>query len=674
MTIIGDRRRARFYFLVAAIVTATVATFTPSTAADAGPSQPTLVNAVPSVNTPNVNNGAVHTIVQVGSTIVIGGTFSSVTGHGAGSAVNRPYIAAFDQSTGALVPGFAPKLDGEVHGVTAGTSAGTVVVTGAFRTVNGVAAKSVAVLNVSTGALVQGFKAAVMNGAAYESRLVGSRLIVVGSFTTVGGVAHGGIVALNATTGALDPYIAITLTGHHNYDGTGSQGAVGGRGIDVSPDGSKAVVIGNFKNANGVLHDQIFMLNLGASAGTINTGWNTAGYTARCFASLFDSYVSDVDFSPDGSYFAVVATGGTGKNTDGTHALCDSAARWVTNASGANVQPVWADFTGSDTFWSVAVTGSAIYAGGHQRWVNNINGPNNAGEGAVPRPGIVALDPVNGMPFSWNPGRNPRGEGAYALLATSQGLYVGSDTDYIGNHKYLRPKIAFFPVAGGESIPSAATSSLPGKLYEAGPTNTGSPNSLTYHTVNGSTIGPTTTVPTSVTWSATRGAFLAGSHVFFGMNGTFYQASFSGGSVGTPVVLDPYNDPAWKNVQTGSGQTYQGVQSSYYSALPNITGAFFTNGRLYYARTNTTQLSYRYFEPESGVIGAQEFKVSGGNWANIAGMVLSGSTLYYASKVDGTLHTVPFVNGAPSGSGDKKISGPGIDGIDWRAKALFISQ
>jgi hypothetical protein len=139
-------------------------------------------------------------------------------------------------------------------------------------------------------------------------------------------------------------------------------------------------------------------------------------------------------------------------------------------------------------------------------------------------------------------------------------------------------------------------------------------------------------------------------------------------------VLDPYDDPTWKNVQTGSGQTYQGVRSAYYDELPNVTGAFFTNGRLYYARANTAKLSYRYFEPESGVIGTQEFPVTGGSWGAIAGMVLSGSTLYYASKTDGTLHKVPFVNGAPAGSGDTKISGPTIDGIDWRAKSLFIGS
>src|ERR1700712_3374753 len=174
-----DFRRMRINFVVAVVFSASVAVFTAGTAGNAAAAQSTLVNAVPSVNTPNVNDGAVHAIVQVGSTIVIGGTFSSVTGHGAAGASNRPYIAAFDQSSGALIAGFAPKLDGEVHGVTAGITAGTVVVAGAFRTVNGVAAKSLAVLNVSTGALVPGFKAAALNGQAYASRLVGARLIVV---------------------------------------------------------------------------------------------------------------------------------------------------------------------------------------------------------------------------------------------------------------------------------------------------------------------------------------------------------------------------------------------------------------------------------------------------------------------------------------------------------------
>ncbi len=138
--------------------------------------------------------------------------------------------------------------------------------------------------------------------------------------------------------------------------------------------------------------------------------------------------MQDVDFSPDGTYFVIAATGGSGTNIDGTRSLCDSATRWETNSTGTNVKPTWVDYSGQDTIASVAVTGTAVYVGGHQRWLNNSAGFDYAGAGAVPRPGLGALDPASGVPTSWNPGRNPRGSGAASLLATSTGLWVGSDT------------------------------------------------------------------------------------------------------------------------------------------------------------------------------------------------------------------------------------------------------
>ena len=43
--------------------------------------------------------------------------------------------------------------------------------------------------------------------------------------------------------------------------------------MDVSPDGRQLVVIGNFKNANGVQHDQIVKIDLtGAAAAVIRAG------------------------------------------------------------------------------------------------------------------------------------------------------------------------------------------------------------------------------------------------------------------------------------------------------------------------------------------------------------------------------------------------------------------
>ena len=72
------------------------------------------------------------------------------------------------------------------------------------------------------------------------------------------------------------------------------------------------------------------------------------------------------------------------------------------------------------------------------------------------------------MPLAWNPGRNPRGAGAYALLATPTGLWVGSDTNLIGDCEYRRAGIAFFPLAGGAPLASDAIPALPAGVYLGG--------------------------------------------------------------------------------------------------------------------------------------------------------------------------------------------------------------
>src|SRR5207244_4678086 len=65
-------------------------------------------------------------------------------------------------------------------------------------------------------------------------------------------------------------------------------------------------------------------------------------------------------------------------------------------------------------------------------------------------------------------------------LATPQGLYVGSDTDYIGNFQYKRDEIAYFPLAGGSAPASTSTSSLPANVYEAGELPTSNNTNVLY--------------------------------------------------------------------------------------------------------------------------------------------------------------------------------------------------
>jgi hypothetical protein len=156
---------------------------------------------------------------------------------------------------------------------------------------------------------------------------------------------------------------------------------------------------------------------------------------------VFATYMRDVDVSPDGSYFVVATTGAYRAGS-----LCDTAARWETGATGPGQQPTWVDYTGGDTLYSVAVAGAAVYVGGHQRWMNNSFAGDKAGPGAVAR---------------------ERGVGVFALVATAQGLWVGSDTERIGRYEH-HARIAFMPLAGGTAVPESQTGTLPGDLFRLG--------------------------------------------------------------------------------------------------------------------------------------------------------------------------------------------------------------
>src|ERR1044071_4223432 len=92
-------------------------------ASAAGTSQSTLVSATPSTHTPNINDGTVYAVAEVGSRIIVGGSFTSVSPPGVtggAQAVTRSHILAFDATTGAIDPTFKPNLDGTVEDFEAG--------------------------------------------------------------------------------------------------------------------------------------------------------------------------------------------------------------------------------------------------------------------------------------------------------------------------------------------------------------------------------------------------------------------------------------------------------------------------------------------------------------------------------------------------------------------------
>ena len=619
-----------------------------------------VVGAVPAGTTPAVDNGSVRGIAQIGDTVVLGGNFTKATSAGGGQ-VTRNYLLAFDADTGKISTSFVPALNGSVEEVLAGPTAGTVYVVGGFSQVNGVNSSRVVLLRLSDGSRVSGFSAPAMNGRANTIQRSGDRIFVGGNFKNVGGSFYGGLTALDASSGALLPYLNLPVTQRHNDSGGGAQGAVGVRDLDVTPDGSRMVAIGNFKRVDGLSRDQAVVIDLSSASASV-ANWQTRRYEPYCFNWAFDTYVRGVDMSPDGSYFVIATTGGHNNGT-----LCDTAARFEANATGSNIQPTWVADTGGDTLWAVETTEQAVYVGGHQRWFNNAMGSDRAEAGAVPRPGIAALDPRTGVPLKWNPGRNPRGAAVYALHASSSGLWMGSDTVWVGNRQYKRPRIAFFPLAGGAAVADDTTPSLPGSVY----LGRSGGNPLRSVDFDGTTAGSPSNVNSGgIDWGRVRGAFRVGNELIYGQSdGALYRRSFDDGSFGPATKLDPYNDPYWAGVGTGSGNTYDGRISAFYSQIPNVTGMYYDNGRLFYTLRGQSALFYRFFSVDSGIVGVDQFQASTGrNWSTTDGMFTAGGKVYVATSSNG-LTAINIQNGIPSGTSTTVGTGN-----DWRANALFIGR
>jgi len=388
-----------------------------------------VVSENPANHTPHVigSGAAVHKFVQLGSVMYAGGSFSSVAtapGVTPSGTFTRNNIVAFNATTG-VITSFSPNVNGTVWALA--TDGASLYVGGSFTSVNGVSRRGLAKLNPATGAVDTAFNAN-LSGNVMDGVVLAGRLIVNGTFT-------GKIRAVNLATGANTGYINIPVSGTV----ASNAGPTEIYRIAVNPAGTRLVGVGNFTTVGGQSHWRAFMLNLGATSATMNP-WNYPPLQNMCAASSLPDYMKDVDFSPDGSYFVFVSTGFVPQTGGIGRDLCDATARFETAISNP-FRPTWINYTGGDTLHSVAAS-DVVYVQGHQRWLDNPNGRDFAGPGAVSRPGIGAIDPVTGKATSWNPTKE-RGVGGKDLYVTVQGLWVGSDTSIIGGENH--PKIALMP-------------------------------------------------------------------------------------------------------------------------------------------------------------------------------------------------------------------------------------
>jgi hypothetical protein len=607
-----------------------------------------LVSETPAANTPQVLNGEVLSIASIGRTIVLAGTFTRVREYNSTTTLIRHRLLAFDSVTGRISTTFHPDADHAVNVVVPGP-ANTVYVGGDFKHIGLVKRHRVARLSLATGAVIARFNAGAVNGTVQDLRLYRKRLYVAGAFTKAGGSKQGVLTTLRPTTGKAQRYLQLPFRGVHRR-GLGVPMVVK---IDIAPRQRRLVAVGNFRRVGHRRHEQIVMLRLNRHAARLDP-FDVPLYRAACSGSFF-TYVRDVDFSTDGAYFVVGTTGGvTGPTTP-----CDSIARFETGSRGA-VAPSWIDRTGGDTILSVEATPSAVYVGGHQRWLNNPYGRNSAAPGAVSRTGIAALSPVNGLPFSWDP-THQLGVGIFDLLLTPAGLWVGSDTDQIA-HTY-HPRIARL-LPNGLRYPAVSTPVLPALTY----LSVG--DDLMSRRFDGRTAGPATALavlPNEPAWSQVSGAFMLGGRLYVGgRDGSFTRRTFDGAAFGVPepVATSDRIVPL----------------ADWHHDLSVLTGMFYDRGRIYYTLPGSPALYYRYFNPESGVVGATRLIASGPAGAfdprQVRGMFVAGNALYWTTAT-GTLRRMGWVQtpqAARATGVAVTVSGPVKDGVNWSTGIVFVGE
>ena len=389
-----------------------------------------------------------------------------------GTQVKRDDIFAYSAGSGQIDPHFVPVLNaGPAWSVVAGPD-DTIYVGGQFSTVNGVTHGGLVELNVrpgvtsgttADGSVVSGFDGNVDNQVqALALSPDHKALYVGGQFTGVDGVSAfanhtkvDDVARLNASTGALDNSFAFTV----GDPIAGLADRIGA--MALSPDGGHLAFAGSFLQVDGQYRPRLAIVDTGT---TIGGSAHLTVFKAPILANgcqYEHDYIRGIASSPEGSFIVTAATGLSGDGST-PFGVCDAVARFNTGAASLawssgevrNVPPSWVDWAGDDSFYAVAVAGGVVYAGGHNRWVNNYCGKNYVCEpNASLVDGLSALDANTGIGLPWWHPQTLRGDGTMYLNTfpantyddAKAGLIQGTDVDNIAGAYHSEE--AIFPIA-----------------------------------------------------------------------------------------------------------------------------------------------------------------------------------------------------------------------------------
>ncbi len=395
----------------------------------------TLVPVTPRTDVPRVLDGAVLDVAQVGDKVIVAGDFTTVQPTGQLPLV-QSFLMAYDVNTGLFDDDFRVVIDRPVNIIEPAADGQSFYIGGLFSSVDGVARKKLARLDLG-GNVMTGFKA---NASAEVTALAldadDNTLYVGGNFASVAGEARSRIAAVDAATGKVDPDFDHPLSGP-----VGAGGFMGVKTLDVTEDGNNLLVLHSARFIGGQPRTAVALFDVSSTTAQLRS-WSTNHYEDALLNIGGQLRISDAAFSPDGSYFVVVSSGGDRPPTN------DSAVKFAT-AGGAGVTADWVS-RHFDSIYSVDISDVAVYVGGHFQYQEapgstdpfpgdpDVNygfgqglGPAVLGNEVVRREQVGALDPGTGKSQNWSPGANGF-HGVTAVRVVDRGLLIGHDGSLIG--------------------------------------------------------------------------------------------------------------------------------------------------------------------------------------------------------------------------------------------------
>ncbi|MBO1750289.1 PKD domain-containing protein [Actinotalea sp. BY-33] len=341
-------------------------------------------------------NGIVRTVAYANGKIFAGGEFSTVRPPGASAGsheVPRPFLAAFDAQSGALIASWNPAPNARVFSLAASPDGSRLYVGGDFTSIAGAGRGRIAAFDTSTLALQPNF-------APYVSYRVtalaadADTVYLGGSFGLVAGQTRNRLAAVARSNGSLrawDPNANWDV-----YD------------LDVSPSTSTVYLGGNFDTIGGTPSRAVAAVDTDLGA---QRAFPARSAMPRVTSSC-NSKVRDVLVDPSGVYFA--AAGDGGGCFDGTFAaeLDDGSLRWRNACLGATE--------------SLAMVKGSLYKGAH---VHDCSSEGEFGE-SRPHRFLMVADPATGKNGPWWPNTNAAGStqvGPLGMATDGTQLVVGGD-------------------------------------------------------------------------------------------------------------------------------------------------------------------------------------------------------------------------------------------------------